>query len=91
MLDPETLADVRRGLVPAYIYNDRKIFELEKSAYFNARGFSSGTNQRSLNPAITWSGTSSRTHLSLTATKRGKSERTSICACIVVCRCAGPK
>lgn len=34
MLDPETLADVRRGLVPAYIYNDRKIFELEKERIF---------------------------------------------------------
>ena len=30
----ETLADVRRGMIPAHIYNDRELFELEKERIF---------------------------------------------------------
>lgn len=30
----ETLDDVRRGMIPAYIYNDRELFELEKERIF---------------------------------------------------------
>jgi phenylpropionate dioxygenase-like ring-hydroxylating dioxygenase large terminal subunit len=33
-MNGQTLADVRRGMIPAHIYNDRALFELERERIF---------------------------------------------------------
>ena len=66
------IEDVRRGMIPAHIYNDDEIFRLEKERLFSRAGCSWRTSPRSRRPATTSSAACSRTPSSSAATRPGE-------------------
>jgi len=79
---------VRRGMIPAYIYNEQQLFALECDRIFSRDGCLS-PRVRDFPRRATSGATGSMTRSSSRAIPRAKSGRCSTCACTVACRCAG--